>query len=316
MEDIVRFIVCAFLCSWLSACQGFEAITVRYEVIVTLDVEGEIATGSAVWGANVYDGPTLSYPRGPSWHVTAQAIPIVLASGDTIYALPRKASPPTDFRGATSRDYGAFLQWCVDLDASDANYVSWLAKFNGSCRSYETPVLVRFGDPRVASSIEFIQYNSHAAIIGAETSLISVEIATTDAPRTDNILQFLPWLSGMSDYDNIRTGTPDDGGMTKGGAFVAREIYALDFRKVSIDHRVAESLAGVNWLRHPVLPIAPSASASLCQPQTHDCFSGKLQFTQRPQWGRTRRTAKRPIASVHRPWDKSTKPPFSPMIFS
>jgi hypothetical protein len=62
------------------------------------------------------------------------------------------------------------------------------------------PMLVRFRDPQVPSSVEEVLPEDLATIFGAGVSLRSIWIQITDDPLSNQIVDRLPWLP---EYKNI-----------------------------------------------------------------------------------------------------------------
>lgn len=205
-----------------------ETATSRYEVIVSLRIGGEIATGSAVYEAIVNDGPDIFFPAGARSNVAAEAIEIETAFGGSIFVLRRAAAPPASFLDISSLAYGDFVRFCLSVDGSRSKeYLEAIRNFTGSCTVAATPALVRFDDPSEPATIEVIEYGS-----GKEVELLSVEIVATNAPISDSITEALPWLEKMEPAANILTGKSEPGaGPSLKYVFFPNHIYAVDFKK-------------------------------------------------------------------------------------
>lgn len=209
----------------LPGCQDTQSVTKRYEVTATLRVGEEVASGSAVWEAIIADGPDIFFQYGPVNDVEGEAIQVEVASGQSIFLLRRPANPPKDFLGVASLPYGAFVRSCVRLDTADPQFMTALAEFGGTCETSATPAMVRFGDQLDPTTLEVVEYGP-----GQPVELVGIRVTTTSSPVTSEIVQSLPWLEGMQENTNIKTGAYD-GQISAGYYFRAGQIYAIDFKK-------------------------------------------------------------------------------------
>lgn len=209
---------------------GCGPVTKRFEVAVTLRVDGNESTGVAVWQAVVSDGSTLFFPTGPDVNVSAEAVEIPTRLGGSYFALLREASPPQDFRGSPTPTYGTYILDCLRdlISTDDPAFLSTLENFQGSCRTDETPVIVKFGNLNTPDTIEVVPYGEEH-----DVDLVSVVVTATEAPITRNIFSSLKWLSGLEYGINVRSGRPDHR-FSYGFLLKPDEIYVVDFVKGSM----------------------------------------------------------------------------------
>lgn len=211
-----------------AACALSDTATAKYEVIVTLRIGSEIATGSAVYQAIITDGPDIFFPVGARSNVAAEAIEVQTASGESVFVIRRGAAPPESFLDISSLAYGDFVRFCQPVDGSrSAEYLEAIRNFTGRCTVAATPALVRFEDLSDPATIEVLEYGA-----GKEIELLSVEIVATNAPISHSITDALPWLKKMESNANILTGKAEPGaGPSLKYVFFPDHIYAVDFKK-------------------------------------------------------------------------------------
>ncbi len=210
---------------------GCEYVQKNFQIDVVLLVDGELASGSAVWEVVVWDGPDLFYPYGPATKISAEAIEVRSKSGRTLYVLRRQALPPNNFRGAPSLSYGGkFIFQCLSkVSAGYPVFLNTLKSFEGACELSTTPVIVQFSNNLQPSSMEVVEYGENKSV-----EIESITVSIIKEGSTQNILRSLPWLINEPYGLNIITGSVDEK-FESGYLLLPDQFYVVDFIKEHVE---------------------------------------------------------------------------------
>ena len=185
----------------LSSCGIPGTSEVRYKVIVEVNVEGAIHSGSAVWSWKL-SKPTVALGSPYNGEFRGEAVQVALGGGRTLFAILRGGDgnrsmaqmlPERLFgdvgrsaRGEATRFKGDRLK---DLRHIASN-VGDQQELNCELHSGWCPMLVLFDDPDDPLSVRKVEQSIKPAI---HVQKILVEI--TSEPVTVGIGDTLPWLS-------------------------------------------------------------------------------------------------------------------------
>lgn len=207
------------------AAGGSRSATIRYQMTATIMLDGQVLTGSTVWQT------TLTYTRTMGTNVNpltsrmrGEALRIAVPDGNDILLLRRGVG------GVPESGYGSLRRDCFDKAPKVGDLIKALESFAGSC-SYDVqfapPTPVRFADPSDASTVERLTYD----IPGPDGTcprlcLLSLTATRSDAPITDGLVSYLPWLSLGYPASRIGTGEYKDPDMIGGNTV---DLYNSDF---------------------------------------------------------------------------------------
>jgi hypothetical protein len=193
----------------VSGCSIFRRSTVRYRMTLEIDTPAGLRSGSSILQSEYLDGPNTGQASGLNTRSRGEAAAVDLANGtlftvlfnrkrgaDYAANLPYEALRTGKVTPSLSRSYAGH-KW-FDWYEAGAELRRVKPRIELSMADY--PMLVRFRDPQVPSSVEEVLPEDLATIFGAGVSLRSIWIQITDDPLSNQIVDRLPWLP---EYKNI-----------------------------------------------------------------------------------------------------------------
>ena len=195
----------AFTLTALSACgpSAEDSAEVRYRMIVEVDDNGTVRTGSSVWSFAL-SKPTLALasPYGPKF--AGEAVAVDLSGERTLFALVK------DQEMLPERHFDRLK---VNSGSDRVANIRAIASHRGataelSCKSvpkdarsyeavdpqYDCPMLVTFGDIKDPTSVKRVDPQDLSASFGAGVKLKAFTVEITDDAVTTGIGGRLGWL--------------------------------------------------------------------------------------------------------------------------
>jgi hypothetical protein len=173
--------------------------TIRYRVIVTAEVDGEIVEGSSVM--------EMSYTRferssltgmGGSARLKSEALVLDLKDRGTVYVLPVKLDKTGDFmeayQVAVLKTIGANSS-IGSLAPTDMERIRNVRGRMSFFTDWGWPLFVAFGDESNPRSIFEVDPKHLDRPFGSGVRLIGIDLEVTDAPLTNVLTKRLPWLN-------------------------------------------------------------------------------------------------------------------------
>jgi hypothetical protein len=173
---------------------------VRYELEVTLEVDGEPVTGSVVQEMTIAAFPFDLLP-GPRTgrKVSGQALALDLPGRGSLFVLMARYCPGTTEWGQCKGGYAYLIDEPCSIKREEgfAAYVRRFKRLNGTCPIAEDqlPVMARFEDPLRSETAQQVLPQDLGTAFGPDVRFVSAGLTFTDVPLSTGIDNRLPWLS-------------------------------------------------------------------------------------------------------------------------
>ncbi|WP_395174945.1 hypothetical protein [Roseibium alexandrii] len=192
---------------------------VRYELEVTLEVDGEPVTGSVVQEMTITSSPIDLLPdaRQVSRKVRGQALEVDIPGRGSLFVLMARYCPGTTEWGQCKGGYAYLVDRACGITQEQPNFAVFVRRFKrlvGSCPIAEDqlPVMVRFEDPLRSETAQQVLPKDLGKAFGFDVRFLSAGLTFTDVPVSTGIDNRLPWLSKHPDralipYDRALVGS-------------------------------------------------------------------------------------------------------------
>jgi hypothetical protein len=175
---------------------------VRYELEVTLEVDGEPVTGSVVQEMTITSSPIDLLPdaRQVSRNVRGQALELDIPGRGPLFVLMARYCPGTTEWGQCKGGYAYLVDRACGITQEQPNFAVFVRRFKrlvGSCPIAEDqlPVMVRFEDPLRSETAQQVLPQDLGKAFGLDVRFVSANLTFTDIPLSTGIDNRLPWLS-------------------------------------------------------------------------------------------------------------------------
>ncbi|MEM1287385.1 MAG: hypothetical protein AAGH60_03440 [Pseudomonadota bacterium] len=209
----------------------YPSASLRYEITVEVEVDGEVYAGSNVHEVTLGRQPTLADASPAYSRFKGEAVAIDIADRGTLFMLltglrgPSSRNEPFSSEHGYSADPEQLLNVVFDVRPSSAEAVRSLPSriIDGDVPFNRLPMMVRFEDITDPTTVALVNPFDLAASFGEGVELRRVHVQTTRARVTVGIDDRLPWLG------SIRASL--DGSTLYHGRTLANSVGVLNFRR-------------------------------------------------------------------------------------
>lgn len=196
----IKILVVLGLIGWGLLSWFAPTAHVRYELEVTLEVDGEPVTGSVVQEMTIAAFPFDLLP-GPRTgrKVRGQALALDLPGRGTLFVTMALYCPGKTEWGQCKYGYAYLIDVACGIKREEgfAAYVRRFKRLSGSCplTADQLPVMVRFEDEDDQASAHIVRPEQLAATFGGDVRFVNASIAFTGAPLSTGLDTRLRWLA-------------------------------------------------------------------------------------------------------------------------
>lgn len=207
MKEFLVFIGLVLLVAaaaiWGFVAWNYPSGSVRYEVTVEVEVNGQVFSGSSVHEVTL-GRQSQFLASAPVWRrFEGEAVVVDIADRGTLFALltgPCDLEQTTSFRPVCSGQTD-LARTMFDFPSASREFVRSMGRIEASVEVpvEQMPLLVQFDDLSDPASVEYVDPRDLVASFGDGVRLLRIRMETTNRRVTRTIERILPWIPDYRD---------------------------------------------------------------------------------------------------------------------